>query len=65
MNTRIYFITDGTRNRLIRAANQAQAMSHAARTLFRVRVASQDDLVASLSAGARVEDTQNEEHQNS
>lgn len=60
MSTRIYLVTDTETNqhRLIRAANQAQAIRHAAASRFDVEVAGQDDLVSLLAAGKTVEDAQ-------
>lgn len=50
-NHRIYKVT-GPRgdDRYIRAANVAQARNHAARSEYQVAVATQDDLVAALTA---------------
>lgn len=42
-------------NRLVRAANRPQAVSHVAKELFATRVASQDDLVSLLDQGVKVE----------
>ncbi|MEY2655983.1 MAG: hypothetical protein RLZZ524_3011 [Pseudomonadota bacterium] len=60
--TRIYAvsltaITDepGVVSRLVRAGNASQALRHVARDTLTVKVASQDDLVANLSAGVKVE----------
>jgi hypothetical protein len=57
MSTRIYLVTDTETNkhRLIRAANQAQAIRHAAQTRFDIEVAGQDDLVSLLTSGIPVE----------
>jgi hypothetical protein len=57
MSTRIYLVTDTETNkhRLIRAANQAQAIRHAAQTRFDIEVAGQDDLVSLLTHGVPVE----------
>jgi len=41
--------------RLVRASNRHQALTHVAQTLFTVRVASQEDLVAYLALGVQVE----------
>lgn len=56
MSTRIYTVTDGTTERLVRANNRAQAISHVARSVYTTRVATQDDLVSSLQAGGKVEE---------
>lgn len=57
MSTRIYLVTDRDTQtrRLIRAANQAQAVRHAAQSRFDIQVASQNDLVKLLAAGQTVE----------
>lgn len=57
MSNRIYLITDRDTQtrRLIRAANQAQAVRHAAQARFDIQVASQDTLVELLAAGQAVE----------
>ena len=57
MSQRIYLVTDRDTEtrRLIRAANQAQAVRHAAQSRFDIQVASQDDLVELLAAGQAVE----------
>jgi len=57
MTTRIYVVTDTETNkhRLIRAANQAQAIKYAAQTRFDIEVAGQDDLVSLLTHGIPVE----------
>jgi len=57
MSTRIYVVTDTetNRHRLIRAANQAQAIKYAASTRFDIEVAGQDDLVSLLTNGIPVE----------
>ena len=58
MSKRIYSVTDGATaiTRLVRAANQAQALSHVARSTFSVQVASQNELVAQLQSGTKVEE---------
>jgi len=57
MTTRIYLVTNTETNkhRLIRAATRAQAIRHAASTMFDIEVAGQDDLVSLLSHGIPVE----------
>ena len=57
MSTRIYVVTDTetNRHRLIRAANQAQAIKYAASTRFDIEVAGQDDLVSLLTNGIPIE----------
>jgi len=41
--------------RLVKASIRQQALSHVAQSLFTVRVASQDDLIAALGNGVKVE----------
>jgi hypothetical protein len=53
---RIYKVTSPGSNRLVRAANQASAIRHVAHDTMQCAVASQDDLVALLSRGAKVEE---------
>jgi hypothetical protein len=55
---RIYLIGAADPNlttRLVRASNRHQALNHVAQSLFNVRVASQDDLVAYVAKGIKVE----------
>jgi hypothetical protein len=52
---RIYIVGTGNGVRLVRAAHRAQALSHAARSVMNVKVATQDDLVMALSEGIKVE----------
>ena len=66
MTTRIYsvsltFSPPGAPARLVRAANASQALRHVARDTLAVAVASQDNLVALIAAGVKVE-TAGEEH---
>jgi phosphopantetheine adenylyltransferase len=53
---RIYLVTtnDG-KERLVKATQRQQALSHVANSLFTVKVASQDDLVKALTSGTQVE----------
>jgi len=57
--TRIYVVTQKKSGvyQLIRAANQAQAIRHAARKEFIAEVASQDQLVVLVASGVKVEDS--------
>ena len=55
MTTRIYCVSDGSTDRLVRAGSRAQAVSHVARSVFASRVATQDDLEQLITAGVRVE----------
>lgn len=57
---RIYLVTHGDNKRLIRAISQANARNHIARNSIAVAVASQDDIVALISTGQKVEETSNE-----
>ncbi len=54
--TRIYVVTDTElqARQLVRASSQAQAVRHVTKSRFDVEVASQDDLVSLLGAGANV-----------
>lgn len=58
--TRLYFVTDGTHDWLVRATSQAQALRHVAKDTFTVRVASQNDIVEYLESGDTIE-TANEQ----
>ena len=42
--------------RLVRASHAAQALRHVASDTLTVRVASQDDLISAIAAGAKVEE---------
>jgi hypothetical protein len=53
---RIYLVGTGQHVRLVRAPNRAQALAHVARSTIAVSVATQNDLVKMLTAGAKVED---------
>ena len=52
---RIYIVGHGQEIRLIRAAHKSQALSHVARSIINVKVASQDELVSALGRGISVE----------
>jgi hypothetical protein len=54
--TRVYIVTgpDGS-NRLVKATVASQAITHVAKSAFSAKVASQDDLIAELSKGTKVE----------
>ena len=56
--TRIYTVTNTTTGAesLVRATHRAQALSHVAKATFAIEVATQDKLVALVSAGAKVAD---------
>lgn len=60
--TRIYAVSmtalqdePGLVSRLVRAPNASQALRHVARDTLCVKVASQDELVANIAAGVKVE----------
>ena len=57
MAQRIYIVTtpDG-KARLVRAAVKQQALAHVAKSTFTVGIASQDELISAITAGAKVED---------
>ena len=57
MTQRIYLVQQGDTRRLIRAASQAVARSHVAKSTILVSVASPDDTFALAQAGAVVEET--------
>lgn len=55
-STRVYIVNgpDGS-NRLVKATVASQAITHVAKSAFSAKVASQDDLIAELSKGTKVE----------
>jgi hypothetical protein len=53
--TRIYLVNGPTGTRLIKASVASQAITHAAKSAFTAKVASQDDLVEAVSNGVKVE----------
>ena len=54
--TRIYKVQTPTGARLVRAPNRSQSVNHVARDTIRAEVASQDDLIALLADGVKVEE---------
>lgn len=58
MSTRIYIVTNRTNDakRLVRAANVSQAVKFIARETMHGELASQEELVAAVASGMRVED---------
>lgn len=53
---RIYLVgTPDGKTRLIKAALRQQALSHVANSTFNISVATQDELVAQITAGTKVE----------
>ena len=65
--TNIYFVNGelGTtiEPRLVRASNRQQALSHVAKSMLTVTLASQEDLVELISNGIAVEDYKNTDQQ--
>ena len=61
--TRIYAVLAlGAKHpRLVRASHPATALRHVAESAFSVDVASQDDIVNAMEAGAKVEDLRGEQ----
>ena len=65
--TRIYAVevieeeSTDERTRLVRAANNSQALRHVAQLHFKVRVASQEDLEILLPSGVKVEQAKQED----
>jgi hypothetical protein len=58
MSTRIYIVTNGASEpRLVRAPNQSQALRHIVKP-YKAEVASQDDLIAALNKGVKVEEAE-------
>lgn len=56
--TRIYAITDQNgHTRLVRATTTAQGLRHVAKDEYSVKVATQDELVALVSDGVKVEES--------
>jgi hypothetical protein len=54
-STRIYLVNGPTGTRLVKASVASQAITHAAKSAFTAKVASQDDLVEAVSNGVKVE----------
>lgn len=52
---RIYLVGHNQSVRLVKAAHRSQALSHVARSVINVKVATQDELVAALSRQIPVE----------
>jgi len=55
MAERIYIVHGPQGTRLVKASLRQQALSHVANSVFKVHVATQDDLVQALTAGTKVE----------
>jgi hypothetical protein len=61
MSTRIYLVTNGASDpRLVRAGTPAQAIRHVTKPIYAAEVASQDQLVAWLGKGTKVEDAKDD-----
>lgn len=54
--TRIYHVTDGLQDHLVRASTRAQALGHVARNTLKVELASQEALVHLIQQGTAIED---------
>ena len=54
--TRIYHVTDGLKDHLVRASTRAQALGHVARNTLKVELASQDALVHLIQQGTEIEE---------
>ena len=59
--TRIYRVTIGENDRLVRAAHPSHALMHVARDIAAVAVASQQDLIECLEDGIKVENVRAEQ----
>ena len=55
MAERIYIVNGPQGTRLVKASLRQQALSHVANSTFTIHVASQDDLVAQITAGTKIE----------
>lgn len=55
-NARIYIVTSGNTEKLVKATNQAQALRHVARTTYAVRAATVIEVAEKMGVGAKVED---------
>ena len=53
--TRIYVVLTDTKQHLVRATNKVQAINHIARASITAEVASQDELIAAIGEGVKVE----------
>ena len=56
-NTRIYIVGHGQEIRLVRALHRSQALSHVAKSLINVKVATQNELIEALQKGISIEIT--------
>jgi hypothetical protein len=55
MAERIYIVHGPQGTRLVKASLSQQALSHVANSTFNIHVATQDDLVAQITAGTKIE----------
>ena len=62
MKTRIYLVTAGAEQRLVRAQSQAQAVRHCVKH-YSAATPTAEQLVSLLTAGVKVEDAQGESHE--
>lgn len=62
-NNRIHLVETPSGKRLIRAATKNGAIRHAAKDIIKCSVATQDELVAAVGAGIKVEDAGAEEQE--
>lgn len=58
--TRVYSVGYGSEVRLVRAAHRQQALSHVAQSIISVNVANQDQLIAALTSGVKIEDVRDQ-----
>lgn len=63
MKTRIYKVTQDGNRRLVRAATQAAARSHVAKSTISVEIPSPDELYEMGASGIRVEEASEESSQ--
>ena len=61
--TRVYLVTVGENDRLVRATHPSHALMHVAREIAAVKVASQDDLIQCFEDGIKVETIKAEQHE--
>ena len=54
---RIYIVGTGDTIRLVRANHRNNALSHVAKSIINVKVASQDELVEAMTRGIAIEQT--------
>jgi len=61
--TRVYLAEVGDKKRLVRATHPSPVSAHIARDMVKVRVATQDDLLACVKAGIEVETIKGEQQE--